>query len=69
MRTYLFNNFKNFTKEEFEESIQYMGWFFMQLSPKQNIYVYDRLVELGYPVIKDNGFDWVVFPNGMRLRK
>lgn len=69
MKTNLFNNYKNFTKKDFEDSLQYMGWFFMQLSAKQNEYVYDRLVEMGYPVIIDRGSEWVVFPNGLRLRK
>lgn len=65
-----FENLKNGGKEYFEEYLQWCGWWFMHLSEKQCIIVFDYLDSLGYEHTTDRfDRDCLKFPNGMMFTK
>lgn len=73
MRTTDFNNtMKRLQKEDgkdyFEKYLQYMGWWFLQLTEKQSDKMADFLLNVfKYPIVEVNGRKWLKTPNGMML--
>ena len=67
-----FNNvYKRLQMEDgqkyFDEYLQFMGWFFLNLTLKQHGKICDLLLDWNYPTTERDGETWIICKNGMQL--